>query len=226
MRCGNIEGDMNYGLRAGISFCLTGERAIVLDVRRDRYFGLSPARTRLLLSNAADLNMDVLVDDGVVELGAGHHRPRMPCSSSPVVRDVVREADDRPRALDLAAVTAAVIGAQMTLKLGSLETALNRLTRRKNRISKRYPVSKADHGQAEALARRFNATRPLVPIASVCLLDSLAIAMFLAAHGIVVDVVFGVDAPPFSAHAWAQSGDCVLNDEVDRVAIYKPILVV
>jgi hypothetical protein len=52
-------------------------------------------------------------------------------------------------------------------------------------------------------------------------------AAFRAAirRGIEVNLVVGV-AIPFAAHCWVQHADMVLNDSVDIVSRYEPILVI
>jgi hypothetical protein len=54
----------------------------------------------------------------------------------------------------------------------------------------------------------------------------LALVDFLAYLHFYPDLVIGVRLAPFSFHAWVQFGDIVLNDEVDTVRPYTPILVV
>jgi hypothetical protein len=59
-----------------------------------------------------------------------------------------------------------------------------------------------------------------------CLLDSLVLASVLLRHDVDARLHIGVTLTPFSAHAWVQVGDCVLDDTVANVAEYTPILVV
>jgi hypothetical protein len=47
---------------------------------------------------------------------------------------------------------------------------------------------------------------------------------FLASYRFLPQVVFGVIADPFQAHCWLQEGNVVLNDDLERVGKYKPIL--
>jgi hypothetical protein len=49
---------------------------------------------------------------------------------------------------------------------------------------------------------------------------------YLRRHQYFPDLVLGVRMMPFAAHAWVQDGDTVLNDTVDYVSAYTPILVV
>lgn len=58
-----------------------------------------------------------------------------------------------------------------------------------------------------------------------CLLDSLTMASVLRRHNIDARLHIGVAVMPFSAHAWIQVGSCVLDDTVEHVCGYTPILV-
>ena len=58
----------------------------------------------------------------------------------------------------------------------------------------------------------------------VCLFDSVCLLNFLARYGFFPSLVFGVIAEPFQAHCWLQEGDLVLNDTVERVTAYAPIM--
>jgi Transglutaminase-like superfamily len=58
-----------------------------------------------------------------------------------------------------------------------------------------------------------------------CLYDSLALINFLAREDMLARWVVGVKTQPFAAHSWVQSGGTVLNDQHERVAAYRPILV-
>jgi hypothetical protein len=70
----------------------------------------------------------------------------------------------------------------------------------------------------------FKNLRPLYPRPYLCLFDSLALLEFLASYGSFPRVVFGVVADPFQAHCWLQEGNVVLDDDLERVGRYKPIL--
>lgn len=59
-----------------------------------------------------------------------------------------------------------------------------------------------------------------------CLLDSLTLAQFLLRRRISATLVLGIETSPFGAHAWVQIGDVVINDSVEVVRRYTPILVV
>ena len=70
----------------------------------------------------------------------------------------------------------------------------------------------------------FEHLRPLYPRPYLCLFDSLALLEFLAAYHSYPRIVFGVVADPFQAHCWLQEGDVLLNDDLEQVGKYEPIM--
>jgi hypothetical protein len=59
-----------------------------------------------------------------------------------------------------------------------------------------------------------------------CLFDSLVLSVFLTRRRVPCTLVLGVSTRPFAAHAWVQIGECVLNDTVEHVQTYNPILAI
>jgi hypothetical protein len=47
---------------------------------------------------------------------------------------------------------------------------------------------------------------------------------FLAMSGVSAEWIFAVRSNPFEAHCWVQSGSVVLNDVIDEVRAYTPIM--
>jgi hypothetical protein len=80
--------------------------------------------------------------------------------------------------------------------------------------------------RARSLISSFNELRLFYARPYVCLFDSLALIHFLAQYGLYPDWVFGVSADPFEAHCWVQAGQVVLNDTVERVSAFTPILTI
>ena len=74
------------------------------------------------------------------------------------------------------------------------------------------------------LASIFNVWRAYYVRPSLCLFDSLCLLEFLACYALFPKWVFGVNAEPFQAHCWVQEGTAVLNDTVERVSAYTPIM--
>lgn len=86
--------------------------------------------------------------------------------------------------------------------------------------------SPTESPQAAAIIRAFEQARLLRSAADRCLPRSLALCLCLAARHLPANLVFGVKLAPFGAHCWVQAGDCVLNDTVEEVRRYSPILIV
>jgi Transglutaminase-like superfamily len=72
----------------------------------------------------------------------------------------------------------------------------------------------------------YDRLRPLFPHKWVCLFDSLALLRFYMLNNFFPKWVFGVVAEPFEAHCWLQYEHSVLNDNLQRVAKFAPIMVV
>ena len=77
----------------------------------------------------------------------------------------------------------------------------------------------------EAVVQRFHRWAPYAPFSGKCLLRSFVLLRHLRRHGHDPAWVFGVTTWPFGAHCWLQHDDVVLDDTCDRVALFRPILV-
>lgn len=73
---------------------------------------------------------------------------------------------------------------------------------------------------------KFQYLRPYYIRKYLCLYDSLALLEFLAHYRIFPQWVFGVTGQPFNAHCWIQESDCVLNDTLEHVRGFTPIMAV
>jgi hypothetical protein len=111
---------------------------------------------------------------------------------------------------------------RVQLEWRSLAAILRRLERRKIQIS-------VPNAAPEAIGRVAAAYRESALIASPrdrCLADSLAASSALLAAGVSCDLVLAVKLRPFQAHSWVQVGDIVVNDDLETVRLFTPILVV
>lgn len=59
-----------------------------------------------------------------------------------------------------------------------------------------------------------------------CLFDSMVLSVFLTKNEVPCTLVIGVATKPFVAHSWVQIGEWVLNDTVEYVQMFTPILAV
>ena len=108
------------------------------------------------------------------------------------------------------------------LRTNALSCTLARIERRRRRADSSSVIGNVHH--VSTLIAAFQRLRPLYPRSYLCLFDSLALLEFLAGYRFLPRVVFGVVADPFQAHCWLQDGSTVINDELERVGRYKPIL--
>jgi hypothetical protein len=108
------------------------------------------------------------------------------------------------------------------LRKKELSRTLTRIERR--RILAQSSTAIHDIAHVSGLIASFKDLRPLYPRRYLCLFDSLALLEYLAGYRCFPRVVFGVVADPFQAHCWLQEGKVVINDDLERISKYKPIL--
>jgi len=70
----------------------------------------------------------------------------------------------------------------------------------------------------------FRRLLPWAPFEGVCLYRSFYLLAFLRLRGFDATWMFGVRTWPFEAHCWLQLGDTVLDDSLDHVRSFSPIL--
>jgi len=97
-----------------------------------------------------------------------------------------------------------------------------------DKLDRQLSDAKRDSGSKTAnlaeIAAAMEWARLLFPFEAKCLPISIATARLARSFGIEANVVVGVQALPLKAHAWAQVGDGLINDFVDRVHVFRPIM--
>jgi predicted nucleic acid-binding protein len=211
-------------LRDGVSFCRVRDRYVFLDVARDRYFTLEGSAANVFEKVVrGSISIDArererLIETGLVEASGTRHM-LSPTSVTAPMGSLLDEPGDRPRLDPLIFAEITTLLASMARRRG--RTPLSELLARLAR-----PEPPTAKGDVLSQTRRFNAARAWAPVKPHCLSDSLALTAFLRRRGATAEVVFGVKLTPFAAHAWVQKHDLVLNDHVDRIREYTPVLVV
>jgi hypothetical protein len=112
--------------------------------------------------------------------------------------------------------------ADWRLRSSSLPLTLASIERR--RKFSEYSAIAFSAAFAAILVGAFKILRPLYPRPYLCLFDSIALLEFLARYHMFPRIVFGVVADPFEAHCWLQEGTILINDDLERVSKYKPIM--
>jgi Transglutaminase-like superfamily len=220
---------MAYTLKPGISFCHVAGRTIFLDLRADRYFCLANDAERSFdrLAAASSGPEDMRILEGLAHQGILRASDTgsilQPCPAVTEARASLLDAAPTPvRPLQTLLAGTALLHAPLRLRLFGLHAAVARLQARKARL-------KTIRSERETLARGAAAFAQLRAIATThdqCLPRSLAVTDRLLAAGVRAELVLAVKLQPFAAHAWVQWQDLVVNDRVDAVRDFTPILVV
>ncbi|NKJ43473.1 lasso peptide biosynthesis B2 protein [Novosphingobium sp. SG720] len=220
---------MGLALRTGISFCDVSDRLLFLDVVADRYFCLGETaehafRTMIRRQELNSQEMRALAGllrSGILveTTGAG-----VPSAFPPIGNPTASLLDlSLPRADpgQVAAALSALVATRLFLRFGRLQSVLDKLA-----AAKPPPAAMASivPEAMQAVAVAFEQTARMVRSHDQCLPRSVAVARWLAALGMSADLVIGVRLRPFAAHSWVQAGTWLVNDRIDTVRTYTPIL--
>ena len=233
-----------YFLSKDCFVCRMGCYWIILSAERDRYFCVAHAE---LASIGDQLYGWPKQDDSMARpspIGAETHKlvksltingiiTSNPTIGKPFAESEYPTPESRIEASESATSThvplfwilrffLACAKADWQLRTKVFSRTLARIERRRRRADSSSVISNVPH--VSTLVAAFQTLRPLYPRSYLCLFDSLALLEFLAGYRFLPRVVFGVVADPFQAHCWLQHGSAVINDELERVGRYKPIL--
>lgn len=234
-----------YYLGPDVWLTSVGRHVVFLDLTTQQYVGLDctsqPSLLRALTCAMAHSQRRLLIDDvsaeeiqvlsqlssrGLVTTTPGPDRQIYASPVSPT-RSLVSIPNWRPEPLSFLAVVRfllSYVDVRVRLKLQGLPSLVSRL--RAGAPAAGYELSATDKERVGAVVRQFCRIRPWLYTAHQrCLEDSLILAEFLRSHGYPASLVIAIHPMPFSAHAWVQLGDCVIDDPVEAVKMYSPILV-
>jgi hypothetical protein len=233
-----------YGLSQHAYITIGDRYCILLDLHNDKYLALNRSELesegRWLLGWAAAMpsiaeksNRDEHCGSLVKELlsrgllTSDHYAKSVTASLiSGSVRAISRSGRRRVAPWRrIIAFLAAAVRADLQLRRLTIERTVRKVQELKHRLPDASCV-RCSERKLEELLTEFDTLRPIFPRDYLCTFDSLALLHFLAAHGILVDWVFGVRADPFCAHCWLQKENAVLNDTVEHVCTFDPIMCV
>lgn len=232
----------HYALARHVFVCVQGEHVVFLDVRQDRYLALDCAKTAGLgdivagwpvASPASETNrgslsavISLLLDKQILT-AADSGKSAAPVTSEVPRGDVITDVPDEEPRVSLVGIlrfARSAIRASLMLKYRSLESTVARVSARRQHCPAAQDMP--DIERVGALVEMFATLRPFFFTAKdACLFDALALSEFLASYGVYPNWVFAVQARPFAAHCWLQLGPTVLNDTVEHVRRYTPIMV-
>jgi hypothetical protein len=196
---------------------MDGDRVVLLDIRADRYRLLPPALSSALL-NAPQGYPDAGEIEALEALGLradGRGSPLWPIFP-PIERSAFDMAPGATRRLSRFA---------MALELLWIRDRLNRrgLAAMLAELRPPTPEDRPDEAGLLRLASAFQDARRTIPVARNCLSDTMLFMKRAHRRGLSCRMIFGVRLDPFVAHCWAQAGDLVLTDPVDRVTGFEPV---
>lgn len=202
---------MSMPHRDDLAWCEVGDALIFLDIAGDRYFRLPSVRERAFCAE---------LDDAV--FGRCHQPPsfpRAPGWKEPVSQSPAMD-DGAFRLSHIARVMWVQRRIERRLASRTFHSVLTDLCRIKAGRGASGASSSADQ-----IIRAFEQSRLLRSAADRCLPRSIALCSCLAVLDVPTSFVIGVKLAPFGAHSWVQSGAEVLNESVEEVLRYTPILI-
>jgi hypothetical protein len=226
-----------------VRVCLSGDNAVFLDLRRDKYQAVGrDARASLrgqivgwpdddaCVPEPPDPSalLSTLLEHGLLTIDPRIGRSAAPPAAAPPAEALIDDEFARHQATapsDFIRFFAACTKAALSLRLTSLERIVDAISRRKQQALVRGERSTL--ARDRVLVSTFNRLRPFAFSACrFCLYDSLALLEFLAMYDSYPCWVIGVHTNPFAAHSWLQQHGYLFNGPIDQVARYTPILVV
>lgn len=206
-----------------------GADLVVLDLAADAYFCLPDVVDRDGSNGDPKLTAPgatALREAGYVLPFASDPDEAAPVLSPPIARPT-RDLRDRTRAriradhllsAGLALVDLARCGDDPTT------ARLLALAAPRDRVAPEPPTDAGDLSPVHDAAHAFSELLPWLPFEGACLRRSALLVAFLRRRGLTARWVFGVRTWPFRAHCWVQRDDVCLNDDVERLSAYTPIL--
>ncbi|HKU16924.1 MAG TPA: lasso peptide biosynthesis B2 protein [Steroidobacteraceae bacterium] len=237
-----------YWIPPHVRVCPLLASTVLLDLKRNRYFGLGMQETRALSTLAANWHeansnaarVERLAPDAALAMAdaliaAGFLSRDAPTASAafgpaPLDLDGLLSSAGhelhratRLRLTHVANFIAAIAWTRSALRSRSLFSIACEVRERK--LSAAAPS--VDEHRAIELVGIFRRLRPHAFAArDRCLFHSLALVRFMARHALFPTWVIGVRTQPWSAHAWVQHGTLLLDANPEHVCDYAPILTV
>jgi hypothetical protein len=236
-----------YWLPPHVRACSTSTGAVLLDLRRNRYFGVGRKETRVLswltrnwqdtatasATEAEPLPLEdaVRIADKLVQAGLLSNDASEPAAFTPTEIDLnslltsVGHELDRKSSIRLRHIVdflRACTWARKSVRSRTLYFVAEEIGRKKNHAGAPF-----DADRAIELVGVFRRLRPHTFAArDQCLFHALALVRFLASYNVYPTWVIGVRIKPWAAHSWVQQGTLLLDSNPEQVCDYTPILAI
>ena len=233
----------SYRLARDVFSCLSDNRMVFLDLRSDKYFCLSEGNTTAAhryIANAGNQStsatgsfgdhegghsvLETLADKGLMIRAETEAAETLPTRDTAVAEATTSKADSIAQTANPGhwlRFARASASASWKLSRYSMRRTVQSIRNRKYRLRGKAKTNSRD---LVRMAETYQYLRPFYPREYLCLYDSLALLEYLAYHRFFPQWVFGVCTEPFTAHCWVQHDECVLNDTVEHVRNFTPIM--
>jgi len=222
---------MFYRLRDGLYHCSVGERVIILDITENRYFALPSEGVedfrRLVFRNGedfpgSDAAVSPLIQKGYLVQNFDPETAFPTINISPAMID--HESSSLSQ-LHLPTFLLALAW-ELIISWRLRRCALSTVIEKSSQIRRDKIVSRETRFlRIQRAVTAFAHTGLIFGRTDRCLPRSLAMYSLCRSLGVSIYFVIGVRSDPFAAHAWTQDDHRILNDSVEQVGHYSPILV-
>lgn len=239
-----------YWLPSHVRACSTATGTVLLDLQRNRYFGVGRNETIALRSLAGNwqslaaapvsfasdaealpVQEAVGIADKLVQAGLLSNSAPEPAAFTTTQVDLnslltsVGHELDRKSAIrwrHIISFLRACTWARRSVRSRTLFLVAEDIGRQKNVASAPF-----DNDRAIELVGIFRRLRPHTFAArDQCLFHALALVRFLAYYDVYPTWVIGVRTKPWAAHSWVQQGTLLLDANPEQVCEYTPILAI
>lgn len=235
----------HYALGQHVFLCVCGRDFVLLDLIRDKYLALAitdasglsalvrgwpvaslPPSHLATPEESASL-AKALLEKGLLTADLATGKDATPIELHTPTRELTADMPERPALRP--GVAAAFVGACITGRFlrrrRSIEHIVQRVRRRKDAAG--FVAQEFDVARARNLIATFGSMRSLFfSTRNLCLLESIVLLELFGRYNLFPTWVFGVHVRPFAAHCWLQYEDLILNDTIDNVTRYTPIMTV
>jgi Transglutaminase-like superfamily len=234
----------SYWLAPDAYICIGSHYCVFLDARSDRYLAIDrPTMDRLSPwlsgwpdeirppypggdppADLTDLVTSLLLRGlltGSEPLGKAV-RQQLIRRPSDCILPVTQLAPPRSTLRYVPAIVRSLIWARRQLSRYPLAATLAAVVARRKSNAQRSSL--VDPPGATALVAAFLQCHALYSRPNACLFESLSLIHFLSMFDYFPSWVFGVIPEPFQAHCWLQQHSLVLNDSIEHVVQFTPIM--
>ncbi|BBC73232.1 conserved hypothetical protein [Altererythrobacter sp. B11] len=222
---------MYFRVKSEFGYCTTAAGDVVLlDLIRARYFSLAKNQRHAFLRLAengwwldeAAPEFPVLLGLEFLETVVSSDRHNFDIEIESAEADISRTIWSVGVLPDLVQALFGQFLMSAKLRVWTLKIVLRQIS---NHKSNRKLDERTADTKIQRIRAGYDASEIFIGRTDRCLVRSLAMFATLNRRGINSKLVIGVRTNPFAAHCWIQRGSVVLNDVVEHVRNFTPIMV-